>query len=256
MHRYCQHFFSISQLELWSSAVRGSLYETGIDIWTIKNEKRAEFDHRYIFCKFWKYWIVCLLACSYLWRFSICFYRLGLHQLISDLMAILILGYTGWYISKNIWQTSLNFILKFELEYQIGETLLKCLEFLLFSKYHHKLWGQKKSFDNFFLVFHHNDTWMIPKIIDSVCNLVNSGSEIIIITMISKYFEVWNNIDEKFVKNFCYSLIFCNHFLWSYFLLTFLGVNFFLISVILYFIFILSIKNGFTVFQKVLLFVM
>ena len=51
---------------------------------------------------------------------------------------------------------------------------------------------------------------MIPKLIDSVCNLIISGDEIIIITMISIYFQVRNNIDEKFVKNF---------------LLTFLGDN-------------------------------
>ena len=43
---------------------------------------------------------------------------------------------------------------------------------------------------------------MIPKIIDSVCNVVISGDEIIIITMISRYFQVWNNINEKFVKKF------------------------------------------------------
>ena len=48
----------ISQLELSNSAVRCSLYETHIDIW-IKNRKRAEFDHRYVFRKFWKYWVKC-----------------------------------------------------------------------------------------------------------------------------------------------------------------------------------------------------
>ena len=81
MHRHCQHFSSISQLNLPSSVVRCSLYETRIDIWTIKNRKRAEFDHKYIFRKFWKYWIICLLAYSYLWSFSTFFYRLGLLQL-------------------------------------------------------------------------------------------------------------------------------------------------------------------------------
>ena len=30
----------------------------------------------------------------------------------------------------------------------------------------------------------------------------------LLLTMISRYFQVWNNIDEEFVKNFCYSLIF------------------------------------------------
>ena len=108
------------------------------------------------------------------------------------------------------------------MECQIVERLLKCQEYLLFSKHHHKLWDQRKNFDHFFLAFYHNDTWMIPKPIDSVCNLVNSGDAIIVITMISRYFQVWNNIDEKFVKNFCYSLIFCNYFFWNYFLLTFL----------------------------------
>ena len=43
---------------------------------------------------------------------------------------------------------------------------------------------------------------MIPKLIDSVCNVVISGDEIINITMISRYFQVWNNINEKFVKKF------------------------------------------------------
>ena len=139
----------------------------------------------------------------------------------------------------------------------------------------------------FFPVLYHNDTWIIPKLTDSVCNLVISGNEVIIITMISRYFQVLNNIDEKFVKNFCYSLIFCNiitmigryfqvwnnidekfvknfccnltfrnYFFSNYFLLTFLGDNFFLISVILDFVFILSVKSGFTVFQTVLLSVM
>ena len=64
---------------------------------------------------------------------------------------------------------------------------------------------------------------MIPELIGSVCNLVISSHEILIITMISRYFQVWNNIDEML-----------------------------LISVILDFAFISSVKNGFTVFQKVL----
>ena len=97
---------------------------------------------------------------------------------------------------------------------------------------------------------------MIPKLFDSVCNFVISGDVIIIITLISRYFQVWNDIDEKFVKNFCYSLIFCNYFFGNYFLLTFLEDNFFSMSVILDFVFILSVKNGFSVFQKVLLSVM
>ena len=61
---------------------------TRIDIWTIMNRKRAEFDHRYIFRTFWKYFIIQILAYSYLWSFFASFYRLGLHQLISNLMGI------------------------------------------------------------------------------------------------------------------------------------------------------------------------
>ena len=70
-------FSSILQLDLSSSVVRCSLYESDIDIWSVKNLIRAEFDHRYIFCKFWKCWIICLLAHSYLWGFSTPIYRLG-----------------------------------------------------------------------------------------------------------------------------------------------------------------------------------
>ena len=95
---------------------------------------------------------------------------------------------------------------------------------------------------------------MIPERIDSLCKLVIGSNEIIIITIIYIYFQVWNNIDEKNFKNFCDSLIFWNYFLWNNFLLTFLGDTFFFnISVILDFGFTLSVKNGFTVFQKVLL---
>ena len=140
--------------------------------------------------------------------------------------------------------------------YQIPERLLHCPELLLFSKHHYKLQDQKKNFDLFSLVFYHNHTWMIPKFIASLGNLVISGCGIIIITMISRYFQVWKNIDEKLVKNFCFSLIFCNNFFWNYFLLTFLEDYFFSISVTLDSVFILSVKNCFTVFQRVLLFVM
>ena len=127
---------------------------------------------------------------------------------------------------------------------------MQCQEFLLFSK-HHKLRDQKKNFDHFFfLVLYHNDTWMIPKLIDSVCNLVIIGDEIIIITMISRYFQVWNNIDEKLVKNFCYSLIFCNYFFWSYFLLTFLGDNFFFDKRYFRFCFYFIIKKWFYLLPK------
>ena len=113
MLRHCQHFSSIPQLDLSSSVVHCSVYETHTDIWTIKNRKRAEFDHKYIFRKFWKYWIICLLAYSYLWSFSTSSYRLGLHQLISNLMGILILRYTRWYFRKDILQNSLNFVINF-----------------------------------------------------------------------------------------------------------------------------------------------
>ena len=41
---------------------------------------------------------------------------------------------------------------------------------------------------------------MIPGLIDSVYNLVAGGDKIIIITMVSGYFQVRSNIDEKFVK--------------------------------------------------------
>ena len=129
--------------------------------------------------------------------------------------------------------------------YQIPERLLYCPELLLFSKHHYKLQEQKKNFDLFSLVFYHNHTWMIPKFIASVCNLVISGCGIIIITMISRYFQVWKNTDEKLVKNFCFSLIFCNYFFWNYFLLTFLGDFFFSISVTIDSVFILSVKNCF-----------
>ena len=88
-----------------------------------------------------------------------------------------------------------------------------------------------------------------------ISNLVISGDGIIILTMISRYFQVWNNIDKKFAKSFCYRLIFCNYFSWNYFLLTILWDNCFL-DRRLDFVFILSVKNGFTVSQKVLLSVM
>ena len=109
------------------------------------------------------------------------------------------------------------------------------------------------------MLLYHNDAWTVPKLIDSVCNLVISGDEIMIISMISKYFQVWNNIDEKIFKNFCYSLIFCNYFFRNYFLLTFQGDNFiFGIFGNCYFTFCFYFigKKGFTVFKKVLVSVM
>ena len=117
-------------------------------------------------------------------------------------------------------------------------------------------WTKGKTLIIFFLVFDQNDILMIAKLIDSVSNFAISGDGIIIITLISRYFQVWNDIDEKFVKNVCYRLISCNYFFGNCFLLTFLGDNFFSMSVILDFVFILSVKNCFSVFLKVLLSVM
>ena len=79
---------------------------------------------------------------------------------------------------------------------------MQCQEFLSFSKHHHKLRDHKKNFDNFFFLLYQNDASMIPERIDSVCNSVIGGDEIIIIIMISRHFQVLNNINEKFVKNF------------------------------------------------------
>ena len=153
MDRHCQHFSSISQLDLSDIIVRYSLHETRIDIWTIKNRKRIEFDYRYIFRKFWKCWIIYLLAYSYLCSFSTSFYRLGLHQVISNLMGILILKYTGWYFHKNILQNSLNFVLKLYLEYHIAVRLLQCQEYLPFSKHIISYRTNRKTSIIFFLYF-------------------------------------------------------------------------------------------------------
>ena len=112
MHHHCQHFSSIFQLDLSSIAVRCSFYEIQIDFWKIKNRKRAEFDHNYIFRKFWKYWVLHLLVYSYLWSFSTSLYRLGLHPLISNLMEILVLRYTGWCFCKKILQNGSEFCFK------------------------------------------------------------------------------------------------------------------------------------------------
>ena len=49
---------------------------------------------------------------------------------------------------------------------------------------------------------------MIPELIDSICNWVIGGDEIIIITMVSRYFQVWNKNVKKLFKNLCYILIF------------------------------------------------
>ena len=130
------------------------------------------------------------------------------------------------------------------MKYQIAERLLQCEECLPFLKHHHKLPDQKKDFDYFFFLF-----FMIM-ILGWFLNLLTAFITWSSVPMISRYFQVWNNTYKKFVKNFCYILIFCMYFFWNYFLLTFLGDNFFSISVILNFVFILSVKNGFTVFKK------
>ena len=81
-----------------------------------------------------------------------------------------------------------------------------------------------------------------------------SGDKISIMTMSSRYFQVWNNIDENTVKNLCCSQSSKKNFFLKLFLLTCPGDNFFFsISVILDLIFILSVKKSLTAFQKVLL---
>ena len=64
---------------------------------------------------------------------------------------------------------------------------------------------------------------MIPKLIESVCNLVISGDEICIITMISRYFQVWNKIDEKLLKTSAIASSSLIIFSETIFLLTFQG---------------------------------
>ena len=64
---------------------------------------------------------------------------------------------------------------------------------------------------------------MIPKLIESVCNLVISGDEICIITMISRYFQVWNKIDEKLLKTSAIASSSVIIFSETIFLLTFQG---------------------------------
>ena len=85
---------------------------------------------------------------------------------------------------------------------------------------------------------------MIPELIDSICNWVIGGDEIIIITMVSRYFQVWNKNVKKLFKNLCYILIFWKYFLWNYLRFTFLGDNFFSINVILDFDFALALKKA------------
>ena len=102
------------------------------------------------------------------------------------------------------------------MEYEITETFLCSIKsFHFFQNIIICYRTVRKTLIIFFLVLYNNDTWIIPKLIDSVCNLVNGGDEIIIIAMISSYFQVWNNIEEKFAENFCYSLIFWNYTAWK-----------------------------------------
>ena len=106
-----------------------------------------------------------------------------------------------------------------------------------------------------FLVLYHNDTWMIPRLIDSICNLVIIGDEIIIINVISRYFQVWNNIDKKFVKTllqpdrlkFFFLELFPLDLPWRQLLLD---------KCYFRFCFCFTRKKGLTIFQNILLSVM
>ena len=121
----------------------------------------------------------------------------------------------------------------------------------------HKLWNQKKEFGHVFF-FAHIDTWMIPKRIESICNLVISCNEISIITMASRYFQIWSNIEQNYKKFLLrsdrlklfflklFSLQLCRRKLFFFF-----GLVFFL-----EFVFILSVEIGIVLFQKLLMFVM
>ena len=51
-----------------------------------------------------------------------------------------------------------------------------------------------------FSFFYHNDTWT-TKLDNNVCNLVFSETKTNIITLVSGYFQFWNNVDKRFVKN-------------------------------------------------------
>ena len=106
----------------------------------------------------------------------------------------------------------------------------------------HKLWNQKKEFGHVFL-FVHIDTWMIPKRIESICNLVISCNEISIITMASRYFQIWSNIEQNYKKFFLrsdrlklfflklFSLEFYRRKLFFFFrLVFFFGIRFYFIS--------------------------
>ena len=131
------------------------------------------------------------------------------------------------------------------MRYQIPERLLYCPELLLFSKHHYKLQEQKKNFDLFSLVFYHNHTWMIPKFIASVCNLVISGCGIIIITMISRYFQVWKNTERNLLKTS--ALAWSSVIIFSETISSWPSweIFFFSISVTIDSVFILSVKNCF-----------
>ena len=62
-------------------------------------------------------------------------------------------------------------------------------------------WTKGKALINFSFAFYHNDNWMISKLIQSVCDVVISYYEINTTVVIGGYFQVWNYINEKLIKN-------------------------------------------------------
>ena len=101
MDCHCQHFSSISQLDLSGIIVRYNLHETRIDICTIKNRKRIEFDHRYIFRKFWKYWIIYLLPYLLFWSFWIIWLLDNKRTGLLIIFGVFLLLFIDWgYISQ------------------------------------------------------------------------------------------------------------------------------------------------------------
>ena len=133
---------------------------------------------------------------------------------------------------------------------------MQCPEYLLFWKHHHNFWDKWKTLIIFLFVFYYNDSWMIPKLLDSVYNFVISCDEIVIITMISRCFIFGIILMENLLKTSATA--------WSSVIIFSKTVSswpsweilFFSISVILDFVFALSVKNGFIVFQTVLFSVM
>ena len=121
----------------------------------------------------------------------------------------------------------------------------------------HKLWNQKKEFGHVFL-FVHIDTWMIPKRIESICNLVISCNEISITTMASRYFQIWSNIEQNYKKFLLRSDRLKLFFLKLFSLELYRRKLFFFFRLVFFleFVFILSAEIGFVLFQKLLLFLM